>query len=70
MRINKAQLNLAMLKAGVKDQKDLAARANMHPNTISNMMRGATVKLETIGKLAAALEVDPADIIQDDTPRN
>ncbi len=52
MRIDAIKTRLAMLNSGLKNQRDLAAKAGICANTVSNLMRGATAKIETIGLLA------------------
>ena len=66
MKISKFKLSCAMIKAGIPHGKELAARANLSPNTISAIMRGATVAFETISKTAAALGVDPIELLEED----
>lgn len=65
MHISKTKIAIAMLKAGINSQLALADKAGVHPNTISNTVRGATVSIETIGKLAEALNVEPSTLIEE-----
>lgn len=64
MHVSKTKTGLAMLRAGIGEQKVLAEKAGLHPNTVSNIMRGASAKAETVGKLAKALNIDPAELIE------
>ena len=63
MRISKNKFGIAMLNAGITSIKELAAVSGVSINTISRSNNGGTVKLSTLRRLAAALGVDPADII-------
>lgn len=65
MHISKTKMNLAMIKAGVVNQKELAVKAGLCENTVSSIARGASVQLATVGKIAAALGVDPAALVQE-----
>lgn len=65
MRINKNRLGLAMLNAGVDSIRDLAAASGVSINTISRSNNGGTVKLSTLRRLAEALNVDPADLLEE-----
>lgn len=65
MRIGKNKLALAMLNAGVESIRDLAAVSGVSINTISRSNNGGTVKLATLRRLAAALGVDPAELIEE-----
>lgn len=65
MRISKNKLALAMLNAGIDSIRDLAAVSGVSINTISRSNNGGSVKLSTLRKLAAALGVDPAEIIKE-----
>ncbi len=65
MRISKSKLALAMLNAGITSIRDLAAASGVSINTISRSNNGGTVKLPTLGRIAKALGVDPAELIQE-----
>ncbi len=65
-RINRNKLKLAMLNAGIPHSKDLAAKAGVSVNTVSRIINGGGTKISTFGKLATALGVDPAEIIQEE----
>lgn len=63
-RINKKLLGIAMLNAGVKSAKELAALTGVSANTVSRLNNGGSVKLATIQALANALGVDPEEILE------
>lgn len=63
-RINKKLLGIAMLNAGVKSAKELAALTGISVNTVSRLNNGGSVKLATIQALANALGVDPEEILE------
>ena len=65
MRISKSKLALAMLNAGITSIKDLAEVSGVSINTLSRSNNGGSVKLPALGRIARALGVDPADIIQE-----
>lgn len=65
MRISKNRLALAMLNAGIESIRDLAAVSGVSINTISRSNNGGTVKLGTLRRLAAALGVDPAELLEE-----
>lgn len=63
-KLNKKLLGIAMLNAGIKSAKELAALANISPNTVSRLNNGGSVKLATVIALAKALGVEPEEILQ------
>lgn len=63
MRISKSRLALAMLNAGINSAKELSAASGVSVNTISRSNNGGTMKIATLGRIAKALGVDPAEII-------
>lgn len=65
MRIGKNKLALAMLNAGVESIRDLATVSGVSINTISRSNNGGTVKLPTLRRIAAALKVDPAELLEE-----
>lgn len=65
MKISKNKLGLAMLNAGVESIRDLAAVSGVSINTISRSNNGGTVKLSTLRRLAAVLNVDPAELLEE-----
>lgn len=65
MRISKNRLALAMLNAGIESIRDLAAASGVSINTISRSNNGGTVKLATLRRIAVALKVDPAELLEE-----
>lgn len=66
MRISKSKLALAMLTAGISSAKELSSASGISVNTISRSNNGGTIKIATLGRIAKALGVDPADIIAEE----
>ena len=64
MRISKNKLALAMLNAGIGSIKELAAVSGVSINTLSRSNNGGAVKLPTLARIAKALSVDPAEIME------
>ncbi|WP_283608353.1 helix-turn-helix domain-containing protein [Faecalispora anaeroviscerum] len=64
MRIDKLKLAYAMLKAGIDSSKKLAEVAQVSVNTISRILNGGSAKVPTVRKIAAALNVDPMELIE------
>lgn len=62
MKTDKGKLTLAMARACMNPQ-DLAKEAELPPQTVNGVIRGKSVRPATLGKVAKALGVDPADII-------
>ncbi len=58
--------NLARLrKRADQSQEETAVRASVHRTEISNLERGLRLaRVDTVVKLAAALEVDPGDFFE------
>lgn len=58
--------NLARLrKRADQSQEETAVRASVHRTEISHLERGLRVaRVDTVAKLAAALEVDPGDFFE------
>ena len=65
MRISKNKFGIAMLNAGITSIKELAAVSGVSINTISRSNNGGTVKLSTLRRIAAALKVDPAELLEE-----
>ena len=63
-RISKKHLASAMLNANITTIRDLAAVSGVSINTLSRSQNGGMVKLSTAGRIAKALGVDVADIIE------
>ena len=64
MQADKNRLTLAMARACMNPQ-DLAKAAELPPQTVNGVIRGRSVRPATLGKVARALGVDPADIIKE-----
>lgn len=64
MKADKNKLTLAMARACMNPQ-DLAKAAELPPQTVNGVIRGRSVRPATLGKVARALGVDPAEIINE-----
>lgn len=64
MKADKSKLTLAMARACMNPQ-DLARAAEMPPQTVNGVIRGQSVRPATLGRIARALCVDPAEIIDE-----
>lgn len=62
MLANNSKLLLAMARACMNAQ-DLAKVAELPPQTVNAVIRGRNVRPATLGRIARALGVDPADIL-------
>lgn len=60
----KAKLTLAMARACMNPQ-DLAKAADMPLQTVNRLLLGRNVRPATLGRVARALGVDPAELIQE-----
>ena len=65
MKVNKKELTLAMARACMNPQ-DLAKAAQMPPQTVNGFIRGRSVRPATAGKIARALGVDVAEIVEEE----
>lgn len=63
MKVDKKKLELAMARACMNTE-DLAVKAAMPRPTVNNVITGRNVRPGTLGRLAAALGVDPEEIIE------
>lgn len=54
-----------MLAAGINTARELAKVSGVSVNTISRLNNGGTVKLSTLRRIAAALKVDPAELLEE-----
>lgn len=63
-RINKGNLALAMLNAGIDSSKQLVKLSGVSVNTLSRLNNGGAAKIATVRRLADALNVNPADLIE------
>ena len=62
--ISKKRLGAGMLAAGINTARELAKVSGVSVNTISRLNNGGAVKLATLRRLAAALKVDPAELLE------
>lgn len=65
MKANINKLRLAMARACMNPQ-DLAKAAEMPPQTVNGVLRGRSVRPATLGRIAKALGVDPAEIVKEE----
>lgn len=65
MKANINKLRLAMARACMNPQ-DLAKAAEMPPQTVNGILRGRGVRPATLGRIAKALGVDPAEIVKEE----
>lgn len=63
MKVNRKELNLAMARACM-NSADLTEKAQLPRPTINNAITGRNIRPATLGKIARALNVDPAEIIE------
>lgn len=63
MKIDNAKLDMALAKKCINLR---SLRADMSAQTLSRIRQGADVRPATLGKLAKALDCDPADIIKEE----
>lgn len=63
MKADTNKLRLAMARACMNPQ-DLAKAAQMPAQTVNGVLRGRSIRPATIGKIARALGVDPAEILE------
>lgn len=63
MKADTNKLRLAMARACMNPQ-DLAKAAQMPAQTVNGVLRGRSIRPATIGKIARALCVDPAEILE------
>lgn len=65
MTVDKSKLTLAMARRCWNPQ-GLAKAAEMPPQTVNRVLLGRGVRPATLGKIAKALGVDPAELIKED----
>ena len=63
MKADRKKLELAMARACM-ESADLPAAAGLPRPTVQNAIVGKSVRPATLGRIAKALGVDPADIIK------
>ncbi len=62
MQIDKIKLQLLLAEKELS-AKDLAEMAEISPQTISKIIKNGRSKPKTIGKIAKALGVEPAELV-------
>lgn len=62
LKISKSRLEVALARQ-CKSLYDL--RGDLSPNTLVKVNRGEDVQTKTVGRLARALSVDPAELIEE-----
>lgn len=62
LTIDTTKLSLVMARKKMS-VKGTAKKANLTPNTFYTVLKKGTVTPVTLGKIAEALEVDPAEIV-------
>ncbi len=65
MKVSRAKIEYGMIKNGF-NQKALAERANLPPQTVSNVLRTEGTSIATLGKIACALSVRPEDLLKEE----
>lgn len=65
MKANKKSINLAMLRACM-NSSDVAASAGVPSVTVRKIMAGYGTTHKTLGRIARALGVDPAELIDEE----
>lgn len=65
MKANRDKLRLAMARACMNPQ-DLAKAAEMPPQTVNGVLRGRSIRPATIGRIAKALGVDVAELLEEE----
>lgn len=63
--VSKKKMGTAMLIAKIGSAKDLAVLSGVSVNTISRLSNGGRAKLATIQALAEALNVNPAELLEE-----
>lgn len=63
MKANKDKLLLAMARACM-NTRDVVRETGMPEMTVKNVISGKGVKPATLGRVAKALNIDPAEIIE------
>ena len=64
MNANREKLTLAMARACV-NPADVAKKADMPLQTVNRALLGRVIRPATMGRIAKALGVDPAELIQE-----
>ena len=64
MKVNRRKLEIAMANACM-NAADLQRAADMPRPTLNNVITGKSARTATVGRIAKALRVDVAEIIED-----
>ena len=64
MKVSRSKLKLAMARVCM-DFSDLEKSAELPRPTLNNAISGKGVRPSTLGKIARALNCDPADLIEE-----
>lgn len=62
---SRERISVNMVKAGIPSYKELSALSGVCVNTISRLNNGGSAQLATLRRLAEALNVDPADLLEE-----
>lgn len=62
MKPNKNVILLYMARRGM-DRQELIAASDLPPRTLCSLLAGKSVRPKTLGKVAKALDVDPAELV-------
>lgn len=65
MKADRKKLELAMARACM-NSADLPAAAGLHRPTVQNAIAGKSVRPATLGRIAKALGVDPAELLREE----
>lgn len=66
MRVDRKKLELAMARACMNTE-ELVKATKMPRPTVNNAITGRSVRPATLGRIAVALGVDPAELIEEVT---
>ena len=69
MRADKEKVALAMARACMS-RMDIAVAARMPENTVKSVLQGKPVRPATLGRVAKALGVDPAELLAEEARTN
>lgn len=65
MRLDRYKVKLRMAMAGIENQRELADKVGVTPQTISNWLNGEMPTLDNVGALCRVLNCTPNDILTD-----
>lgn len=64
LRINERMVRIAMAREGINTMEELASRSGVASSTCRNLFSGEGFRSRTVEQLAAALNVNPLDLIE------